>query len=620
MFCQNCGKEMPNDSMFCPECGAKQEVEVAVQQAVQSGPVKYCSDCGAQIPADSRFCPECRARQEDVGEPPKIKPTNNIKTQKVPIGNFSHEEQEKIKKRNKIIGLSFAIAIGLCVIIGVLSSIIKPSINLNKYLTVTFEGYDTVGKAVITFDNEQFERDYEKKLSAISEKKSSGLSKYKSEEAYLEALFESYDTGTASRKFLSNCVNGTLDKTSGLSNGDVVTYTWECDDEYALSTYGYKLKYKDIEYTVEGLEEAETFDPFEGVEIVFSGIAPNGSASIEGEPKADAAKDLRFDLDNYNGLSVGDTVTVTVSMYYDDPVEYCVENYGKIPSPLTKQYKVEGLDSYVSSNSEISADSLDEMKQQAEAVFNAHVADSWGDDETLKSFTYIGNYLLTNKDNDDYWNSHNMLYLVYKAQVKDKYSNGGEKYNQTNDIYWYIAYHDLLVNTDGVTTVDTSNYRTPGDRFTIDSGISSGWWSTKSWYYYGYQTLDELYKTVVTKNADTYNHEDSVDESIADTVTEDEEEENSVVGEEGIIFPDSSEKVIDSTEIESLSDEELRYAINELYAKHGYIFKDDELKAYYEKYDWYDPSVESDDFSMDILNDVEKENIEAMQKERDSRN
>ena len=77
-----------------------------------------------------------------------------------------------------------------------------------------------------------------------------------------------------------------------------------------------------------------------------------------------------------------------------------------------------------------------------------------------------------------------MLYLVYKAQVNDVYTNGEETYDQTNDIYWYTAYYDLLVNPEGVTTVDLTDYSTPGDSFTIDSGISSGWWSTKSWYNY----------------------------------------------------------------------------------------------------------------------------------------
>ena len=596
MFCQNCGKEIPNDSRFCPECGTKQESEV-VQKSIQNEPLKYCSNCGIQMPLDSRFCPECRARQDDVAEVPKIQPRNqnNVRLQNVMVTNLSSEEQTKIKKRNKIIGISFAVAIGLCMIIGVLSLLIKPSINLNRYLTITFEGYDTVGKAVITFDNEQFEKDYEKKMSASSGKK-------------------------ASERFLYNCVNGSIDKNSGLSNGDVVTFSWECDDEYALETYGYKLKYEDVECKVESLEEAETFDPFEGIDVVFSGISPSGSANIEGEPTARAAQDLRYELDSYNGLSNGNKVTATVSMYYDDPVEYCIENYGMIPSPLTKEYKVEGLDSYIQTISDISTDCLNDMQKQGEDVYNAHVAQNWGEDETLKNFTYIGNYLLTNKNQDDDWGSHNVLYLVYKAQVKDKYSNNGEKYNETNHIYWYICYYDLLVDPDGVTTVDITNYRTPGDGFTIDSGISSGWWSTKTWYYYGYQTLDELYKTVVILNSESYKHEDNIDESRIIAEIGETEEEDEVIGDEGIIFPNSSDELIQKSDIEAFSDEELRYAINELYAKHGYIFKDDQLRAYYEKYDWYAPSVKPDDFSMNLFSDIEKENIEAMQKERDSRN
>ena len=48
--------------------------------------------------------------------------------------------------------------------------------------------------------------------------------------------------------------------------------------------------------------------------------------------------------------------------------------------------------------------------------------------------------------------------------------------------------------------------------------------------------------------------------------------------------------------------------------------KQEELKKYYEKYDWYHPSIAPEDFSTDMFNDVERENIETMQRERDSRN
>ncbi len=599
MFCQNCGKELPNDSAFCPECGAKLEAQESqpkvVSQENDSG-TKACINCGARIPIDSRFCPECRTKQNDsdiLQMQPRAQSNRNNQQQASAQKPLTPEEQAKLKKRNKIIGITVAAALGVCLIIGLLSAFIKPTINLNKYLKVSFDGYDTVGRATVEFDVEQFENDYEKKLSAITSKKSSG---------------------SASSTFLSNCVNGGLDQSDSLSNGDIVTYKWTCDDDYALETYGYKLKYEDVEYTVEGLEEAATFNPFEGIEVTFEGIAPNGSANVIGEAKNKAAQDFRYDIDKYSGLSNGDTVTLTVSMYYDDPVEYCINNYGLIPSPLEKTYTVEGLDSYIRSLSDVSEDSLKEMQSQAEDVYNANVAQNWGDGETLKSLTYIGSYLLTNKNSDNYWGSDNALYLVYRAQVNNYYSNEGDIYNEVNNIYWYTMYTNLLVNPDGVTTVDVSNYCNPSDRVTIDTGIS-----TKSWYYYGYSTLDELYKSVVTSNADSYNHEEDIDESTVGEETPDEIEEPEM-GEEGIIFPNSSEEIIDKSKIEELTDEELQYAINELYARNGYIFKDDELRAYYEKYDWYEQTVKPDDFSLDLFNDVEKENIDTMQKERDSRN
>jgi hypothetical protein len=56
-----------------------------------------------------------------------------------------------------------------------------------------------------------------------------------------------------------------------------------------------------------------------------------------------------------------------------------------------------------------------------------------------------------------------------------------------------------------------TKYSTTYNNVTIDSGVKSGW-STKTWYYKGYESLDELYKATVTKNIDNYNHEDNVKE------------------------------------------------------------------------------------------------------------
>lgn len=54
---------------------------------------------------------------------------------------------------------------------------------------------------------------------------------------------------------LAACVNGSLDKAEGLSNGDTVTFQWNCDAETAEKTHNALLAPQDVTFTVEGLDE-----------------------------------------------------------------------------------------------------------------------------------------------------------------------------------------------------------------------------------------------------------------------------------------------------------------------------------------------------------------------------
>lgn len=56
---------------------------------------------------------------------------------------------------------------------------------------------------------------------------------------------------------------------------------------------------------------------------------------------------------------------------------------------------------------------------------------------------------------------------------------------------------------------------------------------------------------------------------------------------DGFIFPDSDTERIEAWELDALSDSELTYAINEIYARHGYIFRSAELSEYYKQFPWY---------------------------------
>ena len=76
------------------------------------------------------------------------------------------------------------------------------------------------------------------------------------------------------------------------------------------------------------------------------------------------------------------------------------------------------------------------------------------------------------------------------------------------------------------------------------------------------------------------------------------------------ILPYSSSRYLTYEDIRNLSSKELRLARNEIYARHGRLFKDDELQRYFNSKSWYFGRVRSEDFTDSMLSAVEKANIE----------
>ena len=88
------------------------------------------------------------------------------------------------------------------------------------------------------------------------------------------------------------------------------------------------------------------------------------------------------------------------------------------------------------------------------------------------------------------------------------------------------------------------------------------------------------------------------------------------------VLPDSDTEVLDKSSLKKLSDEDLRLAINEIYARHGRKFKAAELQDYFDDKDWYTPKYEPDEFDKkqnSILNDVEKKNLKTLTEIRSER-
>ena len=78
--------------------------------------------------------------------------------------------------------------------------------------------------------------------------------------------------------------------------------------------------------------------------------------------------------------------------------------------------------------------------------------------------------------------------------------------------------------------------------------------------------------------------------------------------EPDFVLPDSDKRYIDESELDRLSAWGCKVARNEIYARHGRKFKDEELQEYFDSKSWYKGTIAPDDFDDSVLNDFENVN------------
>ncbi len=269
----------------------------------------------------------------------------------------------------------------------------------------------------------------------------------------------------------------------------------------------------------------------------------------------------------------------------------------------------EAVGEFITSSSDISAERLAGMQDHAKSVLDIQLKNTTSGRETVSEMTYLGNYTLVNKSYEENGGYNNIFYLVYHVTTVNSY--GTEK----GSYYWYIGYHDIQIKADDDSSADYTATATP---------------TVQTDGYYGYASLDELYQSVVKDNRGQYIFEDNVEdieqpeeetpeeetEQTEDTTESEETEETEetedtavTTSADGQIFPDSSSVLLTDAQISSLSATQIRYAVNEIYARHGYIFNDSSLQSYYEQYSWYTPTTSAANFSESVFNYTEQQNI-----------
>ena len=345
-------------------------------------------------------------------------------------------------------------------------------VTMDQILSIYWQGANGEGNAYVEFNETELSK-------AISGCDANDLN------IPYEQRQEAYDKLT---KFENN-FTWSVDPQAGLSNGDKVSITVNYSKEMTKDL-GISIETKSgktFTKTVEDLPEAVLIDAFANYTPEFEGMSP--CASFKSTTVSMNGAYVTYKVEDTTPIKVGDTITVRASYTAH-------EGHYKLKEE-TKEYTVDKIDKYLTKNEEISEDTLNKMKQEAQDEWDANYASNWDTSkEKAKAFTYIGNYFLTAKDPKTF--NQNLCFLVYKVDVKN--DSGSFSY------YTYYKFTNLVEMADGTQSVDLSNCDSPsgslfGPRFTYGD-----------FYYGGYEKLDSLFNKEVVTNAGDYTYETTIKE------------------------------------------------------------------------------------------------------------
>ncbi|RDY26490.1 YARHG domain-containing protein [Romboutsia weinsteinii] len=129
---------------------------------------------------------------------------------------------------------------------------------------------------------------------------------------------------------------------------------------------------------------------------------------------------------------------------------------------------------------------------------------------------------------------------------------------------------------------------------------------------YGYDVEQfEYYNDLVKKSSDNYNTQTHITERIyvyknGSPVYADESSNY-------YFIPDSDRRHLTSSELSCYDKDSLGFIRNEIFARHGYIFKTEPYKSYFNSMPWYIPNLYASG-SVSSLNSIEKANVNLILK------
>lgn len=488
MTCKNCGAYNADDAKFCMVCGTP--LNENKNQEYKNGSADYekyaSSGTGnrhfrqtgnAYTPYQEKGHENTFRQQDDTANASSWQngQTINLSRQAQAVNCGQDAMETRNHKKLGMIIVGAAAVLVLLVVFLIIRINARPTINLNKYLTIETTGYNGYGKVSVMIDWNAIEAKYGKKLH-LKGKSAKGKGNTASGETAFSRIRDNV---------YINC-----DKYDHLSNGDKIAYTWEVKDSI-FDDVKVNLKYKNGECKVSKLEELETFDAFADVIVTFEGFAPDGTASFTYNGNVLNSGD--FSCDKTTGLSNGDVIKIT---WDDSNIESLAMSLGKVPASAEKEYTVSGLDEYVGTYADLSEDFIKTLRSESEDTIYAYTAGHYDSTSALSDLSYAGYMVRLVKDPDDYYNffgkadSFNDVYIIYSGTVKSS-----EGYFRPTRVYYPVRFKNVIKSGDQFSYTD--NLGIEGYSY-----IDGSWSSTN-----GYTNPVICYTEIIEAYRDVYKTE-----------------------------------------------------------------------------------------------------------------
>ncbi len=262
-----------------------------------------------------------------------------------------------------------------------------------------------------------------------------------------------------------------LSENGNLSNGDTLDIQFLYDKAFAKASH-IRLEADTCQLEVQGLPKGKKLTCqkiFEPLTVSYEGIAPALQVTVQNNSADPFLKLIHYELlEPETYYDTGDTITIRGVLSLEEAVlhEYILPS-SETPGFYTTEYSIEGVDRYIRSAAELSAEHIAALDQSARALFGK--ADEYG----LRIFSEANLMPIWVNGKTTFMWSNPRLISAYLNCLKPEYFQSTQHHNDVKLVYLATLSQADGVACDAEVVVQFQNLLRKADG-SYDLSLSSG--------------------------------------------------------------------------------------------------------------------------------------------------